>query len=241
MRKITILCSGIIALSFLAAPAKADSETSTNNTVFAVFNFGGFSTDGSSENWECEESASLFIVSLATTPGGFFDFGLVFSELDLPYWVDLNNVQFFILGEADGSEHLILSAEDDGAPIDDMFEEGILGGVTTMGNLAAPLGAPGGSSFVTPGAFQNQFGGVPVTTFTQPNPMIPFNTVASVGGETDLLGFTDPTFMGTLSLTFVNGQLNGDFVPAPEPGLAVLALVGLAGAAIARRRRRATA
>ncbi|MCK6458550.1 MAG: hypothetical protein L6Q95_01485, partial [Planctomycetes bacterium] len=52
MRILTILGASIVAFSLLAAPARADSEEPSNNTsenVFVVFDFGGFSGDGSDQ------------------------------------------------------------------------------------------------------------------------------------------------------------------------------------------------
>lgn len=241
VRSITIFCSCVLALALLAAPAKAES---TNNTVFAVFDFGGFSFDGTGEdmyeNYNSESTSNLFIINLAAVEGDFLDFlGLTFNELDLND-VDLSGLSYFILGEVDGSEHLILSANEEGAPIDAMFEGDVLAGVTEMGDLALPLGAPGGTAFVSPEDFANHFGnGIGIDTFVSGTGPIPFGTVASEGGgSVDMLGFTDPTFLGTISLTFVNGNLVGNF-SVPEPGFAVLAIVGIAGAVMARRRRRA--
>jgi hypothetical protein len=238
VRSITIFCSCVLALALLAAPAKAES---TNNTVFAVFDFGGFSFDGTGEDmYESESTSNLFIINLAAIEGDFLDFlGLTFNELDLND-VDLSDLSYFILGEIDGSEHLILSANEDGEPIDAMFEEDVLAGVTDMGGLASPLGAPGGTAFVSPEDFANHFGnGIGIDTFVSGTGDIPFGTVASEGGgSVDMLGFTDPTLLGRISLTFVNGNLVGNF-SVPEPGFAVLAIVGIAGAVMARRRRRA--
>jgi MYXO-CTERM domain-containing protein len=168
--------------------------------------------------------------------GTFEDFmGLSFNEIDLGE-MDLTGFSYFILGHVTGSEHLILSADGEGAALDDAFEDMLIDGVRNMDGLDPTLGDPGGAVFVSPEDFESFFG-TGVDTFTSGTGDIPFDTVGLVGGETDLLGFSDPVLLGTLTL---NGDLTGNtFTPAPEPGLALLAVVGLAGAAISRRRRRA--
>lgn len=244
MRSVTLFCSGILALALFAGPAKADPTNATSNTVFAVFDLGGGFDTGkdqysyNSESWEFE-TTSLFIVNLATVSGGLTGFTFSFNDINLPEWVDLSEVSYFILGEVDGSEHLILSSNEPGAALDDAFEAGLEDGVRNMDQLAGGLGTPGGFAGVTPGQFAGQFPGG-VGTFVNPDPLaIPFGTTLSVGGDSgDLLGFSDPTFLGTIGLDFANGQLITNF-QVPEPGLAVLALAGIAGAVIARRRRRA--
>lgn len=238
MRSITILCSCILALSLLAAPAKADPSNNTSNTVFIVFDFGGFSGDSSSESFEYDGTANLLIINLASVLGDFEDFGgLSFFDLDLD-GMDLTGLSYFILGHVTGSDHLILSADGDGAPLDDTFEAGIEGGVMNMDGLDPNLGTGGGMAFVTAGDFMDQFGGFGIGGFVGGTGDIPFDTVGVVGGEVDLLGFSDPTLLGHFS---INGDGTSTFTPVPEPGLALLVIMGLAGTVIARRRRRQAA
>ena len=231
MRSITILCSGILAFSLLAAPAKADP---TSNQMFAVFDYSGFAFDGTAN-----EGPDLLILNLAAVTGGFPAIGLDFGTFsDLPF---LGGLEYFGVGSA--FEHLVLTA-DIGAipnPIPADFEMSVLGDVSNMGGLSTLLGMPGGMAFVSLGDFEEHFG-YSIGTFTGGGESpIGWDTTTffSVSGDTenDLHGFPiPPVFLGTMVLT---QDISGStFVPAPEPGLALLVLVGLAGAGIARRRRR---
>ena len=234
MRSITIL--GILALAFAAAPAKADPSNNTSENVFVIFDFGGFDTTDTNESFDFE-STNLLILNLADVQGDIHGFlGLSFGNFgDLP---DLTGVSYFILGHITGSDHLIIGSDGEPAPIPDGFETGIIDGIRNMDGLAAPLGAPGGMAFVTPGAFMGQFG-VTVGTFVNPNSLVPFDAVASVGDDEGVVlnGFTDPIPLTTLILDTENGNFIATTVP--EPGLSVLAILGVAGAIVARRRRRA--
>lgn len=238
MRSITILCSSILALSCLAAPAMADPEDATANTVFAVFDFGGFSTDSTNdfESFQYESTSSLLIFNLASVDGDINDFlGLTFNTFDSE--IDLSEVSYFLFGEIEGSEHLLLSSEPGTATaLDDMFEDMIIDGILGIGALDPDLVNPGGTAFIGPGQFAGQFG-TGIGTFTNPNALIPFPTTASVGDTdgVDLNGFTDPTVLARVVLTFDNGLIAQT---VPEPGFALLAVIGLAGAAVARRRRK---
>lgn len=244
MRILSILGSGLVAFSLLAAPARADSEEPANNTsesVFVIFDFGGFSGDGTNQDSYYEEGSNLFILNLATVDGTIEDFvGLVLGKFgdNIP---DLSEISYFVLGHITGSDHLILSSDGDAEPIPDGFETGIIDGIRNMDDMDGNLANPGGGAFVTPGQFADQLG-VDVGTFVEPNPDVPFDTVASVGdGEGVVLnGFTDPTPLAIINLDFVNGQLVVKVKPVPEPALAVLALLGIA-IVLVRRRQRVTA
>ncbi len=228
MRRITIFCSGILALALLAEPAKADP---TSNTLYAVFDLGGFDTGNEeyeSESWEYQ-SSTLFIINLASVGGTFPFIDLSFAGLGT---VNLGDLDYFLLGEKDGSEHLLLSGDGEGFVLDAGFEQMIIDGVTNLNGVGG-LGSPGGTASLSPDQFSNQFG-TGIGTFTGPGAL--FDMTASVGGETDLLGFSGGMVLGTFR---INSDGTSTFIPAPEPGLALLALVGLAGTAIARRRRRA--
>jgi len=233
VRKITILCIGILAL--VAAPAKAD----TTNTVFAVFDFGGFETETSTQNFafEFESTSNLLFVNLIALDGTIEEFlGLTFNEFG--FEGDLSEVPYFLLGHIIGSDHLVVSADGPAMPLPGTFDEtAAIDGVRNINMLHPGLPTPGGMAFVGPGQFMNQFG-APIGTFTQGG--LGFDTVANVGDTegVDINGFTDPVFLATVSLDFVNGQIVGTQVP--EPGLALLAITGIAGAVIARRRRRAS-
>jgi hypothetical protein len=243
VRILSILGASIVAFSLLAAPARADSEEPSNNTsenVFVVFDFGGFSGDGTDQesfSYTNYESSNIFILNLASVDGNIFDFsGLILGEFgDLP---NLDEISYFILGHITGSDHLILSSDGDAAPIPDGFETGLIDGIRNMDNLDPTLANPGGGVFITPGGFAGQLG-VPIETFTQPNPDIPFDTVASVGdGEgVDLNGFTDPVLLANFDLNFENGQLIVKVKPVPEPAFAALVISGLAGVVVRRRRK----
>lgn len=241
MRILNILCASIVGFSLLAAPASADPENNTSNTLFIVIDFGGFSEQSTDNYYYDEQPSNILVINLASasTSEGLADFALDFHELDLGE-IDLSELSYFILGHVTGSEHLLLSAEGEGAPLDDTFEAGIEDGVRNMDNMAPALGSPGGMAFVGPGDFANQFNGFGLPGFISGTGDIPFDTVGVVGGETDLLGFTDPTFLGVITVDFVNGQFVTNF-QVPEPGFAILALLGIAGTAIARRRRRLAA
>jgi len=238
VRILTILCSGIVAFSLASAPASADP--STPNTVFAVFDFGGFSTDGTGEQYYEEgcEPSNLLVVNLASIEGTIEDFiALHFNEIDFGDEYDLSQVSYFILGHIYGTDHLVLSDVDGApAPLPGAFPEmNVIDGIQNMGDLGGgQLGDPGGMLFITPGQFQGQLG-VPIDTFTTPG-NLPFDPVGTVGGEADLLGFTEPVFLTRTVITFENGILTGAQVP--EPGLALLAVLGIAGTVITRRRRR---
>lgn len=245
MRILSILGASIVAFSLLAAPARADSEEPSNNTsenVFVVFDFGGFSGDGSDQeqlSLQNYEESNIFILNLATVDGTIFDFqGLILAEFgELP---DLSEISYFVLGHITGSDHLILSSDGTAEPIPDGFETGIIDGIRNMDNMDPSLGAPGGGAFVAPGDFALQFG-VGVETFVEPNSDIPFDTVASVGdGEGVVLnGFTDPFPLARLDLDYVNGQFVVKVKPVPEPALAGLVVLGIAGVFIRRRRKAA--
>ncbi len=230
MRSITIFCSGILALALLSAPAQADSTT---NTVFVVFDFGGFdSTSGDFESFSYSDNSDLLFVNIASIDGTIEDFlGLTFNSFG--FEGSLDGVPYFMLGHILGSDHLVLSS--DGTPLPGTFDEmAAIGGVMNIGLLDPDLTMGGGSAFVGPGAFAGHFGNG-IGAFTQGG----VADVLSVGGDDgDLFGFTDPVFLASFRLDFVNGQIVGTQVP--EPGLSLLALVGLAGAVIARRRRRAS-
>jgi hypothetical protein len=233
VRILSILCAGIVGFSLLAAPASADPENNTSNTLFIVL----FKTESTDNNFD-EEPQDLLIINLASasTETGLEGFDLLFHELDLGD-MDLTDLSYFLLGHVSGSEHLLLSAEGDGAPLDDTFEEGLEDGVRNMDNMDPVLADPGGMTFVSPDDFANQFDGFGLEGFIAGEGDISFDTVGLVGGETDLLGFTDPTFLGVLGVSFEGGQLVTNF-QVPEPAFALLAALGLAAASIARRRRR---
>jgi len=146
-----------------------------------------------------------------------------------------NELTYFILGHITGSDHLILSnGEGEPGPLPDDFEDPIIEGIRNMDNLGeGELGDPGGALAVTPEDFMDQLG-VGIDEFTNPDD-IPFDPLSS--GETDLLGFTDPVFLTRISLVLKDGVLVG--MQVPEPGLALLAIMGIAGVVIARRRRTA--
>jgi len=247
VRILSILGAGIVAFSLLAAPARADSEGPANNTsenVFVIFDFGGFSGDGTNQEqfsyYDCEP-ANLFILNLASVDGTIEDFvGLVIGNFgdNIP---DLSQISYFVLGHITGSDHLIVSSDGAAAPIPGGFETGVIDGIRNMDNLDPNLASPGGGAFVTPGSFAGQLG-APVQSFTQPNPDVPFDTVASVGdGEGVVLnGFTDPTPLAFVNIDFVNGQLIVKVKPVPEPAFAALALLGIA-IVLVRRRQRAAA
>ncbi len=235
MRKITIFCSAIVALALVAAPARADPTT---NTVFAVFDFGGFDTEGTStDDFDFQSTSNLLFVNLIVLEGEILDFGgLSFNQFSFDG--DLSEVPYFLLGHILGSDHLVVSADEPAMPLPGTFDEAAaIAGVMDIGGLHPDLPNGGGSAFVGPGQFMGHFG-APIGTFTQGG--LGFDTVANVGdtGGVDINGFTDPVFLATVSIDFVNGQIVGTQVP--EPGLALLAITGIAGALIARRRRRAS-
>ncbi|HEX5137920.1 MAG TPA: hypothetical protein VFY93_13165 [Planctomycetota bacterium] len=244
MRILSILGAGLVAFSLLAAPARADSEEPANNTsenVFVIFNFGGFSSDGTDQeslSLKNFESPSLFILNLASVDGTIEDFvGLVIGEFgdNVP---DLSEISYFVLGHITGSDHLIVSSDGDAEPLPDGFETGIIDGIRNMDNMDPNLANPGGGAFVTPDDFADQLG-VDVGTFVEPNPDVPFDTVASVGDDEGVVlnGFTDPVPLATLNLDYVNGQFIIKVKPVPEPAFAALAILGIAGVLIRRRRR----
>jgi hypothetical protein len=224
-----IVCAGILAVALLAEPAKADP---TSNTLYAVFDFGGFDTGDNgyetySESWEFE-SSSLLIINLADVDGVFPFISINFNGVE----IDLSELDYFLIGEVDGSEHLLLSGdgEGEGFDLDPTFEQMIVDGVTNLDDVG-DLGDPGGMAFISPETFESQIG-TGIGTFTGPGAL--FDMTATVGGETDLLGFTDGIILGRIT---INPDGTATFIPAPEPGLALLALIGLAGT-LARKRRR---
>jgi len=244
VRSFTILCAGILALSFLSAPASA--EPTTSNTVFAIFDLGGFHSDGTGEGYYNYYSSNILIINIASLGGTIDEFGgITFNTIDISDLeelfdmdIDLSEASFFILGHITGSDHLVLSdAEGDPEPIPDGFEDGLVGPDDPLQN-GGDLGVedPGSANLLSPSEFEDILG-TPIETFTEPDPdVIPFDPVGTVGGEVDLLGFTDPIFLVRITLIIENGQIVG--MQVPEPGLALLAVLGVAGAAIARRRRR---
>jgi hypothetical protein len=240
VRILSILGSGLVAFSLLAAPARADSEEPANNTsenVFVIFDFGGFSGSGTNQEqfsiYDCEPTPNIFILNLASVNGSIEDFiGLNLGKFgDLP---DLSEISYFVLGHITGSDHLILSSDGDADPLADGFETGVIDGIRNMDNMDPNLANPGGGAFVTPEDFANQLG-VDVQTFTEPNPDVPFD-----GEGVVLNGFTDPVPLAFFNVDFVNGQLVIKVKTVPEPAFAALALLGIA-VVLVRRRQRAKA
>jgi hypothetical protein len=227
VRNIAVL-SGVLALALLAEPAKADP---TSNTLFLVINWnGGFST-GNNEEYEYysyQSEGTLLMFNLASIGGTFPFIDLSFAGLGE---VDLSELEYFIIGEVDGSEHLILSGdgEGEGFLLDDTLEEGIEDNIT---NLEGDLANPGGAMFLTPTEFGTMV--APIDLFTGPDAL--FDMTATVGEGMDVIGFTEGQVVGFI---VINADGSATFVP--EPGLTILALMGIAGTVIARRRRRVAA
>lgn len=229
MRSIAVL-SGVLALAVLAEPAKADPTTP--NTLFLVINWnGGFDTGGNDyeysaySTWESE--GTLLMFNLASIGGTYPFIDLSFAGLGE---VDLSELEYFVIGSKTGSEHLILSGdgEGEGFVLDDTLEGDIEDNIR---NLTGDLADPGGSMFLTPTEFGTLV--APIDLFTGPDAL--FDMTATVGEGMDVIGFTEGTRLGSI---VINADGSATFVP--EPGLAVLAVLGVA-TVIARRRRRAAA
>ncbi len=239
MRKITILCASLLALSFFVEPASADP---TPNQMFAVFDWTGVAFDGTA----AFEGPDLLVISLAGVTGGFPAIGLSFGVFGtLPF---IQGKEFFGVGntfDGESEHHVLFTAAPGSFPlaIPGAFEADIFAAVSNMGDLNALLGLPGTMAFVTLGSFEEHFG-YSIETFTSGDgPQINWDTTTffATAGDTehDLHGFPiPPVFVGTMVLS--QDLTNSNFIQAPEPGLALLVLVGLAGAGMARHRRRAS-
>lgn len=250
------LCLGLLALT--AAPARADVELayivegpSTPNRFFVVFSdFGGF-----------EESTMVTVVNIAATDipegaglGSVFLDPVFISSLG----IDPNGRSFFgfgVFSDPEFSDHEILSADLGEAPnpLDPAFESFLTQRTMNMGFLDGNLEMPGGIALLYQSSFEDFFteygeGEEQIYNFLQDlldpeTGEIRWDMTSSFSagmGEENIFIFPVPgLFIGSTAYMSQNGSLSTTFTPAPEPGLASLALAGLAMAFLRRRRRRA--
>jgi len=249
------LCLGILALT--ASPARADVELafvegpSTPNRFFVAFSdFGGF-----------EGGSMITVVNIAATDipeggglGSVFLDPVFISSLG----IDPNGRSYFgfgVFSDPEFSDHEILSADlgEVPNPLDPSFEAFLTQRTMNMGFLDGNLESPGGIAMLYQSSFENFFtlygeGEEEVYNFLQDlldpeTGEIRWDMTSSFSqdsGEHDIFVFPVPgIFLGTTSYASQNGGLSATFTPAPEPGLAGLALAGLAMAFLRRRRRQA--